>query len=67
MAEYLAIKEVATLFRVSPRTVVRWIRAGYITPIRIGATVRFEKRRLLWQVEKLQSGQQTIREDPSLG
>jgi excisionase family DNA binding protein len=67
MAEYLTLKEVARLFRVSKRTVARWTRAGHIRPVKIGHTVRFEKAKLLWDVEKLQDRPAPQREDPTLG
>ena len=47
--------EVAALFRVNPKTVTRWARAGKITAIRtLGAHRRFrasEMRRCLEQME----------------
>lgn len=55
MDEYLTLKDVASLLRVSYRTVVRWIRAGYIHPVRIGGTMRFKRTTLLWQIEQMQS------------
>lgn len=68
MAEYLTVKDVALLIRVSESTVIRWIRRGYITPLRIGHTLRFERTRLLLQVEKHQSSTQSfVLHDPSLG
>jgi excisionase family DNA binding protein len=67
MAEYLTLKEVARLLRVSRRTVARWVRAGYIKPVKIGHTLRFEKNKLLWDVEQLQVRPSPKREDPALG
>jgi excisionase family DNA binding protein len=67
MAEYLTLKEVASLLRVSNRTLTRWIRAGYIRPCKIGHTLRFERSRLLWQVEQLETTGGSRTEDPSLG
>ena len=65
--EYLAVKDVARMFRVSTRTIARWINAGYIHPVRFGATLRLEKRRLLLDVEKLQSHVQKEDSDPIMG
>ena len=56
MAEYLAVKDVAKMLLVSERTVFRWIRLGRIHPARIGRTLRFEKSRLLIQLEKFEYG-----------
>ena len=67
MAEYLTLKEVASLLRVSNRTVARWVRAGYIRPSKIGHTLRFEKKLLLWNVEQLQANPAPRDEDPALG
>jgi excisionase family DNA binding protein len=64
---YLTIKEVARLFRVSNRTVVRWTRAGHIHPVKIGHIIRFERQKLLWDVEKVQARPTPQREDPALG
>ncbi|HEY2302225.1 MAG TPA: BldC family transcriptional regulator [Acidimicrobiales bacterium] len=51
--------EVAALFRVNPKTVTRWARAGKITAIRtLGGHRRFrasEIRRCLEQMEQQQS------------
>jgi excisionase family DNA binding protein len=51
--------EVAALFRVNPKTVTRWARAGKITAIRtLGGHRRFrasEIRRCLDQMEQLPS------------
>lgn len=66
MDEYMTLKEVAALLRVSNRTVIRWVQAGYIHPSKIGHTIRFKRAQLLWDVEQLQSGQ-AIREIAELG
>lgn len=36
-SEYLNVNEVATRFRVSPRTVRRWLRQGLVRGIKLGA------------------------------
>ena len=68
MPEYLTVKDVASLLRISEVTVARWVRRGYIRPVKIGHTLRFEKSKLLLQVEQHQAGQaDTVIQDPSLG
>jgi excisionase family DNA binding protein len=66
MTEYLSIKDVAKLLRVSTWTVRRWAAEGRITPVRIAHTIRFNKTRLLNDIDKYANGAQE-REDPSLG
>ena len=56
----LTPSEVAALFRVNPKTVTRWARAGKISAIRtLGGHRRFrasEIRKFLEQVESEQAG-----------
>jgi excisionase family DNA binding protein len=56
--ELLTPAEVATMFRVNPKTVTRWARAGKISAVRtLGGHRRFhadEIRRFLAEVEDLQ-------------
>ena len=56
MQDFLTPAEVAALFRVNPKTVTRWARAGKITAIRtLGGHRRFrasEIRRCLEQMER---------------
>ncbi len=56
MEEYLSIKEVARMMAVSQRTVVRWVRLGRLTPVRMGHTWRFERDKLVLQLEKYEYG-----------
>jgi excisionase family DNA binding protein len=65
--EYMTIKEVAQLMRVTPRTVKRWIRAGVLKPVRLGGTVRIKRSHLHLQMEKREWGELEQREDPILG
>ncbi|MDQ1504185.1 MAG: hypothetical protein QOD57_1912 [Actinomycetota bacterium] len=55
--ELLTPGEVATMFRVNPKTVTRWARAGKISAVRtLGGHRRFqatEIRRFLAEVENL--------------
>ena len=57
--ELLTPGEVAVMFRVDPKTVTRWARAGRISAIRtIGGHRRFrasEIQRLLEDVEEIQA------------
>ena len=56
--ELLSQSEVAVMFRVNPKTVTRWARAGKISAVRtLGGHRRFradEIRRFLAEVEDLQ-------------
>jgi excisionase family DNA binding protein len=56
--ELLTPAEVAVMFRVNPKTVTRWARAGKISAVRtLGGHRRFhadEIRRFLAEVEDLQ-------------
>ena len=57
--ELLTPSEVAVMFRVNPKTVTRWARAGKISAVRtLGGHRRFrasEIRRLLSEVQDLQA------------
>lgn len=57
--ELLTPSEVAVMFRVNPKTVTRWARAGKISAVRtLGGHRRFravEIRRFLDQVQDLQT------------
>jgi excisionase family DNA binding protein len=66
MAEYLTVKDAAKLMLVSQRTVLRWVELGRLRPVRIGHTLRFEKSRLLLQLEKYEYGDGR-KHDPALG
>jgi excisionase family DNA binding protein len=50
--------EVAALFRVNPKTVTRWARAGKITAIRtLGGHRRFRSSEIRRCLEQLETGQ----------
>ena len=52
--ELLTPSEVAELFRVNPKTVTRWARAGKISAIRtLGGHRRFRKSEILAQLADL--------------
>lgn len=57
--ELLTPSEVAVMFRVNPKTVTRWARAGKISAVRtLGGHRRFraaEIRRILSEVQDLQA------------
>jgi excisionase family DNA binding protein len=57
--ELLTPAEVAAMFRVNPKTVTRWARAGRISAVRtLGGHRRFradEIRRFLTEIEELQA------------
>lgn len=42
-ATYLSVKEVAALFRISPKTVRRWIKADTLPAIRLGRDWRIAR------------------------
>jgi excisionase family DNA binding protein len=66
MAEYLTVKDVAGIMRVDQRTVYRWIALGRLRPVRISRALRFEKSRLISQLEKYEYGGED-KPDPTLG
>lgn len=59
-------KEVAALWRVTVRTVMRWEALGRIRPLRIGGTIRFTRREVIRAAEKYQYGGESGH-DPSMG
>ena len=63
---YLTVKEVASLMRVNERTVVRWVRLGRLTPVRMGHTWRFERSKLLIQLERFEFGDNS-KQDSAFG
>jgi excisionase family DNA binding protein len=56
MEEYLTVKDVGKLMRVSDRTVLRWVSLGRIKPVRVQRSLRFAKSKLLVQLEKYEYG-----------
>lgn len=42
-ATYLSVKEVAALFRIDPKTVRRWIKAGTLPATRLGRDWRIAR------------------------
>jgi excisionase family DNA binding protein len=68
--EYLTIKDVAAMMLVTPRTVWRWIRIGRIRPVRVGGEgggVRFNKSKLLRQIEAYENEKFNPPDSPELG
>lgn len=51
-AEILTKPEVATLLRVSVRTLDTWIKRGYLPCTRIGRSIRFSRAVLMRQFSK---------------
>lgn len=41
--ELLSVKEMCELFKVSRVTIYNWTKSGYLSPIKLGATVRYRK------------------------
>ena len=64
--EYLTVKDVAAMLKVTDRTVARWIELGRIRPSRIGRTVRFKRSLLLMQLDDWERGV-VKKHDPLLG
>jgi excisionase family DNA binding protein len=40
MTEFLTAREYADVMKVTPRTVLKWIRAGDIPSVRVGRSIR---------------------------
>lgn len=40
LRKYYKVKEAASIFSVSEKTIRRWISTGFIRPVRIGGSVR---------------------------
>ena len=50
--ELLTAKEVGKLFRVDPKTVARWVKAGQLTELRTpGGHLRFRKSEVIQLIE----------------
>ena len=64
--EYLTVKDAAKMFRVSNKTILRWIENGSLRGVRIAHTIRFDKQDLLMQLDKSQNGSFRRQHDPSL-
>lgn len=45
-AELLTAAEVAAIFRVQPRTVLRWIQRGRLPAVRVGGSPRIPREHL---------------------
>jgi len=63
----MTVKEVATLLRVEPRTVRRWVDLGRLRPVRVGALghIRFRRSDVLRTLERVEW--EEPRHDPSMG
>ena len=67
MTEYLTVKDAAGIIRVSERTILRWLQDGSLPAVRIGRTIRFNKQRLLMELDRRQYGVRPQKDDPALG
>ena len=69
MPEYLTVKDAASMIRVSERTILRWIGNRSLGAVRIGHTIRFDKQRLLAELDKRQrdSFRRSGNDDPAMG
>ena len=52
--EFVTIKEAAKLLKVCRETIFRWTRMGILKPLRLGRNIRFRRRDLLIEMEKLE-------------
>jgi len=62
--------EVAAIFRVTPRTIRRWARDGWLNPLRIAGTTRYraaELRDLTGSNDETQPGQAALAPTPADG
>lgn len=65
--QYITRKEVAGLMRVTERTVTRWIATGRIRVVRIGGTLRFDRRAVIHSMERHEHGDPGKPHDPAMG
>jgi len=65
--QYITRKEVAGLMRVTERTVTRWIAMGRIRVVRIGGTLRFDRRAVIRSMERYEYGDSDKPHDPAMG
>ena len=65
--ELMTTKEVASMLRVEPRTVHRWIALGRVKPLRIGRTIRFSRASVIRSAERYEYGGDSDRHDPAMG
>ena len=66
MDEYLSVKDVAKMLLLSEQTILKWVQLGRITPIRVRRVLRFEKKKLIRQLEKYEYGGPP-KDDPAMG
>ena len=68
MAEYLTVKDVAAMMQVSSNTVWKWVKLGRLHPLRIGTShFRFEKARLIRDLETYEYDGSETASDPTMG
>lgn len=60
-------KEVAGLMRVTERTVTRWIALGRLRVVRIGGTLRFDRRAVVQSIDRYEYGDDRPPHDPAMG
>ena len=48
IAEFLTAKETAEFLKISPSTLIRWNKSGYLTPVRVGS-------RKMYRIEDLEA------------
>jgi len=65
--QFMTRKEVAGLMRVTERTVTRWIALGRLRVVRIGGTLRFDRRSVIRSIERHEYGDDRKPHDPAMG
>lgn len=65
--QFMTRKEVAGLMRVTERTVTRWIALGRLRVVRIGGTLRFDRRSVIRSIEQHEYGDDRTPHDPAMG
>lgn len=64
--DLLTIKEVASIMRVDPRTVFRWMDRGRLKGVRVGGGIRVRRQELVRAIERYEYGGGE-QHDPAMG
>jgi len=51
--KYLTVEEVATIMKISPKTIYDWCAKGYLPCIKLGRLVRIDKDDLMLRIEEI--------------
>lgn len=55
-AQFLTVRDVATLFKVPEKTVRNWVYKGDLKPIKLGRLIRFKKEDIELWISKQNGG-----------